>query len=181
MFKSGVVLFLFSLLITGCGGGDNEEVLTIDDTERVCTQRNVSYPFPGGTTCRGLSVSSSDIETSSGEYWRCSAPQDYSGPVQIQAEEYRPGGIYRIEVIQGESRTVDTNQRVNLAGRVVTGTWVLDPESCSLWATDSSCGNRGEQQITDVSDNSLVYEQVDPTDIDEIISISCERRRGAVQ
>lgn len=181
MFRSGAVLFLFSLLIAGCGGDDNERALTIDEvTFTECVRRNTNHPFPGGTTCRGLSVSSSDIETSSGEYWRCSAPQGYSGPVRVQAEEYRAGGIYRAEVIQGETRTVDTNRRVDLAGDVATGTWVLDPESCSLWVADS-CGNRGEQQITEASDNSLVYEQVDPTDTNDTISISCEWRLGAVQ
>ena len=181
MFRSGAVLFLFSLLMAGCGGGDNERALTIDEvTFPECVRRNTNYPFPGGTTCRGLSVSSSDIETSSGEYWRCSAPQGYSGPVRVQAEEYRAGGIYRAEVIQGETRTVSTNQRVDLAGDVTTGTWVLDSESCSLWVADS-CGNRLEQQIAEASDNSLVYEQVDPTDTNDTISVSCEWRRGAVQ
>lgn len=181
MFRSGAVLFLFSLLIAGCGGGDDERALTIDEvTFPECVRRNTSYPFPGGTTCRGLSVSSSDIETSNREYWRCSAPQGYSGPVQVQAEEYRAGGIYRSEVIQGETRTSSTNQRVDLAGYTSTGTWVLDSESCGLWVA-YSCGNRLEQQITEVSDNSLAYEQVDPADTEEIISVSCEWRRGAVQ
>ena len=174
MIRNLTILFLLSLFITGCGGGDGGETLSYTRGELQCIRSNLSFPFPGGTTCRGLDVSPSDIITPQREYWHC---RDSDGESR---EYYFPNGTGRVEVVRG-TVALDDGNTGDFAGAIFNFRWVLNTETCSLWHgfDQSLCQASVELQIKDVSVNSMTTESADPENLSDITSSTCQRRRSA--
>lgn len=180
MIRNLAILFLLSLFVTSCGGGDGETLsYTRGQVGLQCLQNNVSVPFPGGTTCRGLDVSPSDLVTSQREYWHC---RDSTTEERIY---YFSDGTGRTEVVRGILPLVDVNTgnvvNVDFAGAVFNFRWVLNTETCSLWASfdQSLCGASVEVQIANISTNSMITEAADPENPSNLESSTCQRRRSA--
>lgn len=174
MIRNLTLLSLFSLLVVSCGGGDGETLsYARGEVELRCTQNNVSFPFPGGTICRGLDVSPSDLITPQREYWHCS---NSDGETR---EYYFSDGTGRLEVIRMILPTSDGNT-ADFAGAVFNFRWTLNTETCSLWARfdQSFCGVSGEAQITNISANSITTQTADPNNLSNITSETCQRRRA---
>ena len=176
MIRNLAIFFLFSFFVTGCGGGDGGETLSYTRGEvglQCGVQSNASFPFPGGTTCRGLDVSPSDLITPQREYWHC---RDSDGESR---EYYFSDGTGRLEVIRLTVPTRDGNT-ADLAGAIFNFRWSLDTETCSLWARfdQNFCGVSVEGQITDISANSYTTETADPNNLSNIDSSTCQRRRS---
>lgn len=174
MIRNLTILFLLSLFVTSCGGGDGETLsYARGEVGLQCVQSNASFPFPGGTTCRGLDVSPSDLITPQREYWHC---RDSDGESR---EYYFSDGTGRLEVVRLTVPTRDGNT-ADLAGAVFNFRWSLDTETCSLWARfdQSFCGVSVEGQITDISANSYTTETADPNNLSNIDSSTCQRRRS---
>ena len=179
MIRNLAILFLLSLFATGCGGGGGEETLNYGEIQTQCIRSNLSFPFPGGTTCRGLDVSPSDLITPQREYWHC---RDSDGETR---EYYFSDGTGRMEIVRGILPVVDASTgnavNVNFAGAHFNFRWSLNTETCSLWARfdQSLCGVSGEVQIADVSANSITTEAANPDNLSDIVSSTCRRRRTA--
>lgn len=177
MIRSLTILLLSSLFAAGCGGG--EETLNYSQIQTQCIRSNVSLPFPGGTTCRGLDVSPSDLITPQREYWHC---RDSDGESR---EYYFSDGTGRTEVVRGIFPIVDASTgnvvNVNFAGSHFNFRWSLNTETCSLWVRfdQSLCGVSGEVQIADISANSITTEAANPDNLSDITSSTCQRRRTA--
>ena len=174
MIRNLILLSLFSFLVTGCGGGDGE-TLSYTRGELGCTRTNVSLPFPGGTTCRGLDVSPSDLITPQREYWHCRDSDDVE-----TRQYYFSDGTGRWEVIRGIVPLNDGNTG-DFAGAIFNFRWTLNTETCSLWSRfdRSLCSINAEYQIADISANSITTETADPENLSNIISSTCQRRRSA--
>lgn len=174
MIRNLTLLSLFSLLVASCGAGDGETLSYARGEVRLqCIQSNVSFPFPGGTTCRGLDVSPSDLITAQREYWHCS---NSDGEAR---EYYFSDGTGRVEVIRMTLPTSDGNT-ADFAGAVFNFRWSLNTETCSLWARfdQSFCGASVEGQITNISENSITTQTADPDNSSNISSETCQRRRA---
>ena len=174
MIRNLTLLSLFSLLVVSCGGGDGE-TLSYARGELQCTRNNVSLPFPGGTTCRGLDVSPSDLITPQREYWYC------RGSDGETREYFFSDGTGRVEVVRGTVALSDGNTG-DFAGAVFNFRWSLNTETCSLWGRfdQSLCGVSIEAQITDISANSITTQTAaDPDNLSNITSSTCQRRRSA--
>ena len=180
MIRNLAILFLLSLFVTSCGGGDGETLsYTRGQVGLQCIQNNVSVPFQGGTTCRGLDVSPSDLITLQREYWHC------RDSTSEERTYYFSDGTGRTEVVRGILPLVDVNTgnvvNVDFAGAVFNFRWVLNTGTCSLWTRFDQrlCGVSGEVQIADVSANSITTEAANPDNLSDIISSTCRRRRTA--
>ena len=172
MIRNLTLLSLFSLLVVSCGGGDGETLSYARGEVRLqCIRSNVSFPFPGGTTCRGLDVSPSDLITAQREYWHCS---DSDGEAR---EYYFSDGTGRLEIVRGTVPIGDGNT-ADLAGAAFNFRWSLNTETCSLWARfdQSFCGASIEGQITNISANSITTQTADPDNLRNITSETCQRR-----
>lgn len=173
MIRNLTLLSLFSLLVASCGGGDGE-TLSYARGELQCTINNVSIPFPGGTTCRGLDVSPSDLITPQREYWHCRSSEGET------REYFFSDGTGRVEVVRGAGALSDGNTG-DFAGAVFNFRWSLNTETCSLWGRfdQSLCGVSVESQITNISADSITTETAtDPDNLSNISSETCQRRRA---
>ena len=159
-----VLLFCFLpmlFVLNGCGGGGDEEV----ESGVICNFRNQEFPFPGGTTCRGLSVTSSDL-LNSDDHWYCVLRDDRS----IEKYEFFSDGNVRVE----------TNI-VGIGERRTTLSWTLDQTQCGLWFSGgllAQCGNRIQFQINAVDENSLELEAEDFENRGLTLVEDCVRRTG---
>ena len=178
MIRNLAILFLLSLFVTSCGGGDGE-TLNYSEIQTQCIRTNVSFPFPGGTTCRGLDVSPSDLITPQREYWHC---RDSDGETR---EYYFSDGTGRTEIVRGILPVADASTgnvvNVDFAGAHFNFRWSLDTQTCSLWVRwdQNLCGAAVEGQIADISANSITTEVPNPDNLSDIISSTCQRRRTA--
>ena len=158
-----VLLFCFLpalFMVNGCGGGGDEETTS----GVTCNFRNQDFPFPGGTTCRGLSVEPSDL-LNSGDHWRC---QFADGTV----EKYE---FFSDGTVKAETTIVDIGER-----RIALS-WTLDQAQCSVWLDGgllAQCGNRIQFQINSVDDNSLEFEFEDLENRGLTAVGDCVRRAG---
>ena len=154
--------FLLALfVINGCGGGDGGETAS----GVTCNFRNQDFAFPGGTTCRGLSVTSSDL-ISSGNHWYCRYRNDGS----VEKYEFFSDGTVKSE-----------GNIPGIGERRVTFSWTLNQDQCGLWFSGgalSQCGVRVQLQINDIDDDSLELEIEDFENRGFTVVADCVRRSG---
>ena len=172
MIRNLTILFLLSSFVAGCGGEDGGKTLSHAEGELGCRVNNLNLPFPGGTACRGLDVSTSDLTTQAREYWYC---RDSDG-VEMR-QYYFSNGAGRWEVIRGIVPLTDGNTG-DFRGAVFNLSWSLNTETCSLWTRfdQSLCGANIEYQIADISASSITIEAADPDNLSNIESSTCQRR-----
>ena len=161
-FVASFCFLLALFVINGCGGGgDGEETATLVP----CNFRNQDFAFPGGTTCRGLSVTRSDL-ISSGNHWYCRSRDDGS----IEKYQFFSDGTVKSE-----------GNIPGIGERRVTLSWTLNRDQCGLWFSGGAlaqCGVRVQLQINDIDDDSLELEIEDFENRGFTVVADCVRRSG---
>ncbi len=183
-FVASCCFLLALFVVNGCGGGDGQSPVVepdtispneIDPSEVFCSVRNTNLFLPGGTTCRGLSVFPMDFITP-GAYWRC----EFLGMHLLNYQFFQDGTA---------TATFPDGDRYGLR-------WVVDSENCSLRTRSDSCGNTWQNEIVNVSDDSLTLvftlsqlqlfddegtlSQYPSSTLQERQSLVCHRRQGVL-